>query len=160
MIHASQKPDLATIGERAFTEVLAVLLSLPAPARTQRPVVDAAGLFTAMIPLSGPRLSGTVRVLLPPPFVAWAVKHLTGLNGAEGEALHEDTAGEIANMIAGRVAAQLAAAGYPCALDTPSVARSADLPTEIQPGVSLGRTDLLCDEHCLALEIHCRYTAR
>ena len=73
--------------------------------------------------------------------------------------LQDDTAGELANMVAGRVAARLAADGYPCTLGTPSVSRSARLPIETQPGVDHGRTDLICEGHWLSLEIQCRYAA-
>jgi hypothetical protein len=100
MTHASHKPDLPQIGERAFTEVLATFLSLPATPRTpsaQTPVAPPDQLAATVL-LGGKGLSGTVRVLLPVPFVAQAVKQLTGLEGTEGEAVHEDAAGEIANM--------------------------------------------------------------
>lgn len=163
MSHASQKPDLARIGECAFTEVLATFLSLPAVPRTisvQERIPNASDQVAATVSLSGDGLSATVRILLPLAFVAQAVKHLTGLQGPEGEAIHEDTAGEIANMVAGRVAAQLAAEGYPGTLGTPSVSRSASLPVEARPGTHPGRTDLVCNGHCLSLEIHCCYAAQ
>jgi CheY-specific phosphatase CheX len=161
MTHAPRQPDLARIGELAFTEVLNTFLSLPATPRhfSARTPVAAPDQLAAIIPLAGKALSGIVRVLLPLPFVAQAVKQVTGLDGAEQEAIHEDAAGEIANMVAGRVAAQLAAGGYPCTLGTPSVSRNPSLPADIQPGVGHGRIDLLCSGHWLSLEIHCRYTA-
>jgi CheY-specific phosphatase CheX len=162
MTHAPRLPDLARIGELAFTEVLNTFLSLPATPRHSSNQTPVAGpdQLAATIPLAGKGLSGAVRVLLPLPFVAQAVKQLTGLDGAEQEAIHEDAAGEIANMVAGRIAAQLAAGGYACTLDTPSVSRNASSATDTQPGVRHGRTDLLCNGHWLSLEIHCRYTAQ
>ena len=163
MIRTSPTPDLARIAERAFTEVLATFLSLPAIPRTasaQQPLPEASNQLSATVLLSGNGLSATVQILLPAAFVAQAVKRLTGLQGAEGEAIHEDTAGEIANMVAGRVAAQLAAEGYPCTLGTPSASRSAFLPAEAPPGTDGGRTDLICHGHCLSAEIHCRYTTQ
>ncbi len=163
MIDALHKPDLARIGERALTEVLAVFLSLPAVPRTisaQARIPDASNQLAAMVSLSGDGLSATVRILLPIAFVAQAVKRLTGLEGPEGEAILEDTAGEIANMVAGRVAAQLAAEGYRSTLGTPSVSRSASLPVEARHGTHHGRTDLVCNGHHLSVEIHCRYTAK
>jgi CheY-specific phosphatase CheX len=162
MSHASHKPDLARIGECAFTEVLATFLSLPAVPRTisvQERIPDASDQVAATVSLSGDGLSATVRILLPLAFVAQAVNHLAGLQGPEGEAIHEDTAGEIANMVAGRVAAQLAAEGFPAALGTPSVSRSASLPIEPRPGNDHGRAALVCEGHHLSVEIHCRYAA-
>jgi CheY-specific phosphatase CheX len=160
MIRTSHKPDLARIGERAFTEVLATFLSLPAIPRTssaQQPLPEASNQLTATVLLSGNGISAAVQILLPAVFVAQAVKRLTGLHGSEGEAIHEDTAGEIANMVAGRVAAHLAAEGYPCTLGTPSASRSAFMQPEVQPGTDRGRTDLICNGHCLSVEIQCCY---
>ncbi len=163
MIRTSHKPDLARIGERAFTEVLATFLSLPAiprPSSAQQPPPEASNQLAATVLLSGNGLSATVQILLPAVFVAQAVKRLTGLQGSEGEALHEDTAGEIANMVAGRVAAHLAAEGYPCTLGTPSASRGAVPQVETRPGADQARIDLVCNGHCLSLHIQCRYTVQ
>jgi CheY-specific phosphatase CheX len=162
MNHASHKPDLARIGQRALTEVLATFEPLPAtPRDSSAPtLVHAPDQLAAEVALAGRQLAGTVRVLLPLAFVAWAVKQLTGLDGAEQEAVQEDATGEIANMVAGRVAAQLAAGGYSCTLGTPAVSRNASFPVKTQAGVDLGRTDLLHNGHWLYLEIECRYTAQ
>lgn len=164
MTPASTRPDLARIGECALAEVLKTFLSLPAI------VCDSAGgslLCTApepiniRVPLSGQRLSGSVNLQLPPAFVAHAVKLLTGLDGdsVDGIAIQSDAAGELANMVAGRVAAQLAVNGISCSLGTPSVVRSAALPTTTEPEADYGRTNLLCAGHSLWLEIECRYQA-
>jgi CheY-specific phosphatase CheX len=162
MTPASNKPDLRHIGRSAFMEVLSVLLSLPATVRNssgQRPHSDFADQITSTVLLAGERLSGSVHVRLPVAFVAHAVHHLTALDGAteEANAVLEDTAGELTNMVAGRVAAQLAADGYLCTLGTPSVSRGAGLPVETEPGMDHGRTDLFCDGHWLSLELKCRY---
>jgi len=162
MTHAANKPDLCRIGERAFTEVLDVLLSLPVTVRnsashsTRSGVIDQ---ITSRVFLSGPHLSGSVHVQFPQAFVAHAVRLLAGLDGTKGDvnAVQDDAAGELANMVAGRVAAQLAADGYACTLGTPSVFRGAELPVETQPGADRGRTDLICEGHCLALELRCHY---
>ena len=160
MTQASHQPDLSQIGERAFTEVLATFLSLPATPGFPEPVADPPGLFAATVLLAGKGLSGSVQVLLPLPFVAQAVQQLTGLAGVEQEAIHADAAGEIGNMVAGRVATHLAAVGHPCTLSTPSVTRLASAPAQPEPGADHGRTELLCGGHALSLEIHCRYTAQ
>lgn len=161
MTSASHRPDLARIGECALAEVLKTFLSLQA---TVCDSADGSLLSTAPEPitsrvsLSGRRLSVDVHLQLPAAFLAQAVELVTGLDGdsAEANALQEDTAGELANMVAGRVAAQLAASGYPCRLGTPSVARNATLPTAPAPGADCGRTNLLCAGHSLWLGIQCR----
>ena len=160
MTPAAQKPDLRRIGESAFTEVLGTLLSLPATVRESakdRPVSDGPDQITSKVLLTGQRFSGSVHLQLPPAFVAHAVYLRTGLDGAARDAVQDDAAGELANMVAGRVASQLAADGYPCKLGTPSISRGARLNAESRNGVALGRTDLICDGHWLSLEIQCCY---
>jgi CheY-specific phosphatase CheX len=164
MTPASTRPDLRRIGESAFTEVLSVVLSLPATVRNSArhsPLSVVPDQITSTVHLAGQRLSGSVQVQLPQAFVAHAVHLLTGLDGAAGDtnAVQDDAAGELANMVAGRVAARLAADGYPCTLGTPSVSRRPRSPIEIQPGADHGRTVLICEGHCLSLELQCRYAA-
>jgi CheY-specific phosphatase CheX len=163
MTPAANRPDLHRIGESAFAEVLGNLLSLPATVRNPAgpsPLSAASDQITSTVHLAGQRLSGSVHVQLPLSFVAHAVHRLTGLDGAtpDANAVLDDTAGELANMVAGRVAARLAADGYPCTLGIPSVSRSARLPLGTQPGTDLGRADLICAGHWLSLEVQCRYT--
>jgi CheY-specific phosphatase CheX len=163
MTPASNRPDLHRIGVSAFTEVLGTLLSLPVTVReatNDHPVSDAPDRISSRVRLTGQRLSGSVHLQLPPAFVAHAVRLLTGLDGDGGNAnaLQDDAAGELANMLAGRVASQLAADGYSCKLGTPSVSRAL-LPTQNQPAAAHGRTDLICDGHWLSLKIQCCYAA-
>ena len=162
MTPASNRPDLRCIGASAFTEVLGTLLSLPVtvPEPTNDgPVSDVLDSISSSVRLTGQRLSGSVHLQLTPAFVAHAVRLLTGLSGDAGNAieLQDDAAGELANLVAGRVASQLAVDGYPCKLGTPSVSRGARLPIEFQPGVHHGRNDLVCEGHWLSLEIQCCY---
>jgi len=162
MTPTGNRPDLQRIGQSAFIEVLRVLLSLPATvgnSSSDCSLSSAPDPITSTVRLTGQRISGSVHVLLPLAFVTHAVHLLTGLDGAapDGIALLEDTTGELANMVAGRAAVQLAAAGFPCTLGTPSVSRSASLPVETEPGMDHGRTDLFCDGHWLSLELQCRY---
>jgi CheY-specific phosphatase CheX len=162
MTPTGNRPDLQRIGQSAFTEVLSVLLSLPATvgsSSSHSSLSSAPHPITSTVRLTGQRISGSAHVLLPLAFVTHAVHLLTGLDRAAPDtiALLDDTAGELANMVAGRAAAQLAAAGYPCTLGTPSVSRSAILPIETEQGTDHGRTELFCDGHWLALELECRY---
>ncbi len=162
MTFDSHSPDLRHIGETAFTEVLSILLSLPATVRESPEQCDfpsARDCLTSSVFLTGHRLSGSVHLQLPVPFVAHAVSLLTGLHQDSPEAcnLKEDTSGEIANMVAGRVAAQLATYGYPCTLSTPSVTLGVEIPAENQSGMDHGKTNLFCDGHWLSIELKCRY---
>ena len=161
---ASHRPDLRRIGESSFREVLETLLPMPVTLRelaANSPISIVPDQITSWILLTGPRLSGSVRIQLPRPFVARVVRVLTGLDGAAAEtkALLDDAAGEIANMVAGRVAVGLAATGYVCTLGMPSVACGTPVPIEIQSGVDQGRIDLLCEGYCLSLEVHCCFTS-
>jgi CheY-specific phosphatase CheX len=165
MTRASSRPDLRRIGEGAFTEVLATQLSLPVTlcnSSGHSPPSEAPNEIASTVLLAGERLSGSVHIQFPQAFVEHAVHLLTGIDptAADARAVLEDTAGELSNMVAGRVAVQLAAVGYPCTLGTPSVSRSAGLPKETEPGVDYGRTDLLCNGHCLSLEVRCRYAVQ
>jgi CheY-specific phosphatase CheX len=160
MTSSSNKPDLRHIGESVLVEVLGNLLSLPATVQNSAGILSVAhDQITGTVPLSGQRLSGSVHVQLPQAFIAHAVHLLTGLDGAAGDitAVQDDAAGELANMVAGRMATQLAASGYPCTLGTPSVSRNTRSPIETQPGTDLGRVDVICAGHCLSLEIQCRF---
>ena len=143
MTPASDNPNLRRIGESAFMEVLDTLLMLSATVRESaidRPVSVAPDEISSRVLLTGQRISGSVHLRLPPAFVAYAVRRLTGLEGDAGNAneLQDDAAGELANMVAGRVASQLAAHAYPCELGTPSVSRGAQLATKNQNGVAHG----------------------
>jgi CheY-specific phosphatase CheX len=160
MTAPAHKPDLRRIGESAFTEVLGVLLSLPAtPGNSAGSSTVSPVQITGTVPLAGQRLAGTVRLQLPRAFVAHAVRLLTGLDGhaAEADPVLEDTAGELANMVAGRVAVQLTSEGFPCSLGTPSVSRVACLANERSPGADLGQAALFCDGHRLSVQVECRY---
>jgi CheY-specific phosphatase CheX len=162
MTSVSNKLDLSSLGESAFIEVLGTLLSLSATVQESaddRPVFAASDDFSSSVLLTGQRLSGSVHLRLPQAFVVYAVRRLTGLDLDAGNAheLQEDAAGELANMVAGRVASQLAADGYPCKLGTPSVSHNARLAAKNQNGVVHGRTDLICEGHWLSLEIQCCY---
>jgi len=162
MTPASKKPDLRRIGECAFAEGLGTLLSLSATVRESaddRPVSAAPDEISSSVLLSGQRLSGSVHLRLPQAFVAYAVRRLTGLDSDAGNAneLQDDAAGELANMVAGRVASELAADGYHCKLDTPSFSRGARVAAKNENGVACGRTELICEGHWLSLEIQCCY---
>jgi CheY-specific phosphatase CheX len=159
MTPAPNQPDLRRIGEVAFTEVLDTLLSLPSVRESVEDRPAAPDQISSSVLLTGQRLSGSVHLRLPLAFVAYAVRRLTGLDedAENANELQDDAAGELANMVAGRVASQLAAGGYSCKLGTPSVSRGARIATQNQNDVAHGRTDLICEGHQLSLEIQCCY---
>lgn len=161
MIPASHQPDLRQIGESAFIHVLNTLLPLskiiPIPASPDTPS-DPPEIISTVL-LTGPHLSGVVHVYLPQRFVESLVQRLIGIHPAAPgtNALLDDAAGELANTVAGRIAARLAEHGYPCTLGCPSVSRSAPPSLEFPPGLERGRADLICEDHRLAVKIQCRY---
>jgi hypothetical protein len=162
MISAACKPNLAGICQRAVLEVLNTSLSFPATLHYSQPdgiFTGAPEQVTSQMPLSGPGLSAVVCLRFPIGFIGQAVERLTGLgaDSAEATALREDTAGELANMVAGRVAAQLTASGYPCSLGTPSAVPDAASPATTGSGVDYARVSLFCEGHVLSVEIECRY---
>ena len=164
MTSPPNRPDLRGIGESAFMEVLETILRLspkvenPATRTTHSDTRDQ---ISSSVLLTGPGLSGSVHVQLPKSFVAQAVQVLTGIEGAAAQAngLVDDTAGELTNMVAGRIAMRLTEDGYACSLGTPSVFRNAQLPNENETAIERGRADLICEGYWLAVEIQFRYTA-
>jgi CheY-specific phosphatase CheX len=159
---SNNRPDLQRIGQTVFPEVLGVLLSLPATLRNSSnlsPHSDVPDQIVSTVLLAGQRLSGSVHLTLPMAFVAHAVNIIAGLedHAQDANAILDDAAGELANMVAGQVAVQFAADGYPCTLGTPSIARGKGPPIETHSEVDHGRTELLCDGHLLSLDLNCRY---
>jgi hypothetical protein len=164
MTFPAAKPDLRRIGESAFQEVLSRLLSWSAAAQTSTGRTlgtDAPPPITGSVSLEGQKVSGTVRIELPEGFVARAVLQLTGLAPAAGGTplTSDDLAAEIANMVAGRVAALLGTEGYPCRLGIPSVSHKSLGRSETRTGMECGRTELVCEGRPLSIEIQCRYAA-
>ena len=164
MTRPAHRPDLHRIAESAFRDVIDSLLPEPStspdPSRA-RPDAPAADRINSSVPLVGRALSGIVQLRLPGAFLHRAFRALTGLEAAAAgaPALLDDAAGELANMVAGRVAARLAAEGYPCDLGNPSVSRHAPPrgPGAAPTGVDQGRADLFNEGHWLSVEIDCRF---
>lgn len=162
MSAASFGPDLGRIGGRALLEVLATLLSLPA---IEVKSMDAAAAGSAGAPilatveLTGARVSGAVHLRIPLAFAERAAGLLHGENGTRsaGDTELDDLAGELCNMVAGRLASQMCAEGYPCRLGTPGVVRGSRSRLAPEPGTDLARTDWACQGHQLTLEMRFRY---
>ena len=164
MTLAFERPDLGRIGESSFKEVLGTLFSrasIPPDASGHCPLPRGSDQITSSVLLAGPRFSGSVQLQLPRTFMMRLAHVLTGVDSAAGEndALLNDAAGELANMVAGRVAAGLATHGYPCTLGIPSVFTGALSPGELPPGADQGRTDLVYEGHWLSLEVNCHFAS-
>jgi CheY-specific phosphatase CheX len=162
MTPAANKPDLCRLSESALTQVLNTLLPRSSAAgnpSTSLSGSDAHEQVSSTVVLTGPRLSGRVLVQVPKGFVRHATHVLTGLdeNAAEANGLLDDTAGELANMVAGCVATRLLQDGYACTLGTPSVSRNSLPSLELPPGIDRGGAELTWEGYLLAVEIQCQY---
>ena len=160
------RPDLRRIGEQALSEVLDTLLSLSLNEAT--PAASAgdgskADYLVGTVDLVGDRLSGDVRLQLPEAFARLAARRLVGGHAAAeplADANAADLAGELCNMVAGRVAARLRRDGYPAELSPPRVVRAPRDPrdpSEPARGDERRRTCWLCEGHLITLEIQCRH---
>lgn len=113
--------------------------------------------WQAAVALCGEKITGEVRLHLPYGFVREAWGRLLGEAGADSgdPGAHRDFAGELANMIAGRVATVLGEWGCPCQLGTPVISFS-----EVRPGFRPAtpeaiRTEWICAGHWLTLDLQC-----
>jgi CheY-specific phosphatase CheX len=152
MIHEAL-PDLGPIAARAITEVLATQLNLPTreSALVEWPIAgQPEQSLIGSVKLTGSRVSGDVHVQLPDGFVAKVTGLLLGRTAADAEEA-ADITGELCNMLAGRVAADLAAAGYSSILSTPKVSRGRRLEPEIAPGAQTCRSDWISGGHLLTV---------
>lgn len=157
------KPDLSQIGRDAVGDVLETLLSQAVTFGSptgSAPADQAPDAITSTVHFEGPQVSGTVRMHLPVAFAVKVACVLIGLDDAASDAqdVVDDTAGELGNMVAGRVAAQLATQGFPCVLGIPLVVRGPWLPLEfssIGGEADRARLEAFCVGHPLSLEIQC-----
>ncbi|HRI14084.1 MAG TPA: chemotaxis protein CheX [Verrucomicrobiota bacterium] len=153
-------PDLTQIGGRALVEVIDTLLALPIEEVLQQNEPnsnEAAIAILATVKLTGERLSGDVRLQIPETFAGQAVSRLLGGRNSPNDTEVDDFAGELCNMIAGRVAGQLSEDGYRCVLETPSVIRGSRFLLEPETGAGFGRTEWSCQGHSLTLHVQCHY---
>lgn len=159
-------PDLDRIGRHALPEVIEAFLGWsvtelpPTPVDLTRAAEDR---LLAVVQLQGPQVAGVVQLELPPTFAAQAAVRLVGggHRPPSGHVEAGDFAGELTNLLAGRVAARLRLEGYPCALSNPEVALGGQSaleslqdprPTPAR-STAQGRTVWSCQGHRLTLEI-------
>jgi CheY-specific phosphatase CheX len=147
-----EPPNLVPIAARAITEVLATQLKLPARESGMvewRKADQSEQCLIGTVKLTGDRVSGDVHLELPETFAAEVTARLMGPGVPYDDGA--DVTGELCNMLAGRVAADLAASGYPSTLSTPTVARGAKLEADITSGAQTCRSDWTCGGHLLAV---------
>ena len=150
-----EPPNLVPIAARAITEVLATQLKLPAKESGMvewQSADQSEQCLIGTVKLTGGRVSGDVHLELPEGFTAEVMARLLGPGVAQSDD-GADVTGELCNMLAGRVAADLDAAGYPSILSTPKVSRGRRLPPDIVPGAQICRSIWTCEEHLLTVTL-------
>ncbi|MEN9678235.1 MAG: Chemotaxis phosphatase CheX [Verrucomicrobiota bacterium] len=164
MMPTTPHPDLGRIGGEALRHVLSSLLSFRATEET--PVQNTAeaedeSLILATVDLIGEHCSGAVRLQIPEAFARLALGVLVGAEDTDSltRAQIDDLCGELGNMVAGRVAADLAGEGHSFTLGTPGVVRGAgwllkeDRTTHHAPGA----TAWSCQKHRILIEVSCHF---
>ena len=111
--------------------------------------------------LSGAQISGDVHLQLPEAFVAKLTALLLGRSATSvNDESAADVTGELCNMLAGRVAAILSAAGYSSQLSTPTVIRGYPLELEISPAAKACRSAWTCEGHLLTVALQFSFKSR
>jgi CheY-specific phosphatase CheX len=165
MIHKEPTPDLRLVAGRAITEVLATQfkLSAVASAPVDGPIAGQTQPYlVGSVRLTGGRISGGVYLQLPETFATKLTAALLGRSAADlaDESEAADVTGELCNMIAGRVAAGLAASGYSSILSTPTVSRGRRLALETTPGGKTCRSGWTCEGHLLTVTLQLTFGSR
>ena len=154
-------PDLGPIAARALREVLTTQLRFLA---TESDLVDWSiaaereQSLVGAIKLTGPRVSGDVQLELPDGFVTLVTGLFLGRRAANVEE-SADMTGELCNMLAGRVAADLSAAGYTSTLSTPTVSRGPMLEPDVS-GARICRSGWTCEGHLLTVMLKITFRSR
>lgn len=115
---------LQRFGGNALTEVLLAWLQLPATELTpgSEPATLREPALLITVTWHGDTLSGAVQLVVPDAFANHAAQMLLGSDGAAPtDAIRRDLCGELTNLVAGRVAADLRSAGHRGTLGTPTV---------------------------------------
>jgi len=155
MIHEAPPPNLGQIAACAITEVLATQLKLRARESQLlkwRNADQREQYLVGSVKPTGDRVSGDVHLQLPEGFAAQMTARLLERSVAQADD-GADMTGELCNMLAGRVAAHLAAAGYSSALSTPTVSRGRGLEPNAVPGAQTCRSDWTCEGHLLTVTL-------
>lgn len=145
---------------RALAEVLNAWLNVSVDAVEPGTHASAEGTgpgWHASVALFGERMTGEVVLHLPEGFVQESWRRLFGESGTDPGACeaHRDFAGELTNMVAGRVATSLGESGCPCQLGTPVVSFSKVRPEFRAEAQEAVRTEWICAAHWLTLDLRC-----
>ena len=164
MIAEQPIPELGRVTASAITEVLATQFKLLAIASTPayKPVTGMPEqCLIGSVTLTGGRVSGDVHLQLPEAFATKLTALLLGRSATSAtDESAADVTGELCNMLAGRVAAILSAAGYSSNLSTPTVVRGHRLELEISPGAKTCWSDWTCEGHLLTVALQFRFKSR
>jgi CheY-specific phosphatase CheX len=152
MIPELPVPEMGSVTASALAEVLATQFKLSAISAPddKSNANQTEQYLVGSVELTGGLFSGYVQLQLPEAFVAKLTAALLGPYAAN--VTDEDAAditGELCNMLAGRIAATLTAAGYSSILSIPTVARGRRAEFENAPGAKTCRTSWTCEGHLL-----------
>jgi CheY-specific phosphatase CheX len=133
--------DLSAASGRALKEVFSKQLKLQI---LQSPVNEAGSslegkLLHSAVSINGEKISGTVLLQVPEALAQRVTEIMLGSQGDAEEI--RDVTGELCNMIAGRVKAELHASGFPATLGTPTVSIGQRIALQLRGEAQLSSTD-------------------
>jgi len=133
--------DLSAASGRALKEVFSKQLKLQI---LQLPVKEAGSclegkLLHSAVSINGEKISGTVLLQVPEALAQRVTEIMLGSQGDAEEI--RDVTGELCNMIAGRVKAELHASGFPATLGTPTVSIGQRIALQLRGEAKLSSTD-------------------
>ena len=133
--------DLSAASGRALKEVFSKQLKLQI---LQSPVNEAGSslegkLLHSAVSINGEKISGTVLLQVPEALAHRVTEIMLGSQGDAEEI--RDVTGELCNMIAGRVKAELHASGFPATLGTPTVSIGQRIALQLRGEAQLSSTD-------------------
>jgi len=133
--------DLSAASGRALKEVFSKQLKL----QILQSSVNEAGsslegkLLHSAVSINGEKISGTVLLQVPEALAQRVTEIMLGSQGDAEEI--RDVTGELCNMIAGRVKAELHASGFPATLGTPTVSIGQRIALQLRGEAQLSSTD-------------------
>lgn len=151
----SNTPDaaLATAAGESLVHVVRELLGWEVMASPEVRGAPGAG-WRASVSLRARDWEGVVALEFSDRFASEALQWMLGDPGDAAGA--RDFAGELVNMVAGRMAVRLESTEGTCRLGTPDVRRREDPETQEGDSSVAGRTDWNCAGHSLSLRVRSR----
>ncbi len=139
--------DLSLTSGRALREVFSKQLKLQileSPDNDPLSTLEGKLLHSA-VSINGEKISGTVLLQLPEALAHQITEIMLGSAGDAEEI--RDVTGELCNMIAGRVKAQLHASGFPATLGTPTVSVGQRIALQQRGEAQFSSTDWSVEGH-------------